>query len=179
LGAVSLFAVGFLAATLLWLGLVWVPRRLAPVDALRAFAAARGLGVRGDGVSLPITIVGEASGRPFTVTWQRHWLGGDVLLLGVDCAAAADGPVVLPIAGPIDRMAGPMADPGADPRRGTPPGGASAPVSEVGDAALVTRWVRPAPDVLDPARLGAILDAMARMAEELEESSPAEDRDYD
>ncbi|MDP2311996.1 MAG: hypothetical protein Q8P41_03760 [Pseudomonadota bacterium] len=142
-----LFAVGFGAATLLWVGLAWIPRRLAPVVALRAFASARGARVRGDGRVEPLSILGVARGRPFTVTWQRPAGGGDVLLIGVDCRVpdgAGEGIEPLDAGGAI------LAE----------------------DAALVSRWVRPGPDVLDAERLGTIVDALARMAEELEAAHP-------
>ncbi|MDP2309881.1 MAG: hypothetical protein Q8P18_27935 [Pseudomonadota bacterium] len=141
-----LFAVGFGAATCLWIGLAWIPHRLAPVNALRAFASARGARVRGDGRVEPLSILGVARGRPFTVTWQRPAGGGDVLLVGVDCLVA-DGAVAA----------------------GDEAGGVT---SAEGDA-LVTRWVRPGADVLEPARLGEIVDALAQMAEELEAAHPS------
>jgi hypothetical protein len=146
---VSLFAVGFVAAALLWLGLVWIPRRLAPADAVRRFAAAQGLAARGDGLARPLTVVGQVRGRYFTVTWQRHPVGGDVLLIGVDCACADAASV----------------------STGTLGAGA---VAAADDAALVTRWVRPAADVLEPRRLAVLVDALAKMAEELEIAAPAE-----
>ncbi|MES2638942.1 MAG: hypothetical protein V4850_05650 [Myxococcota bacterium] len=149
-----LFAVGFGAATCLWIGLAWIPRRLAPVNALRAFASARGARVRGDGRVEPLSILGVARGRPFTVTWQRPAGGGDVLLVGVDCRVP-DGAV------PVDGAAGGDGD-----------GEADGVTAAEGDA-LVTRWVRPGADVLDPARLGALVDALAQMAEELEAAHPA------
>lgn len=141
-----MFAVGFVAATCLWIGLAWIPRRLAPVNALRAFASARGARVRGDGRVEPLSILGVARGRPFTVTWQRPAGGGDVLLVGVDCRVP-DGAV----------------------RDGEEGGGVT---SAEGDA-LVTRWVRPGLDLLEPARLSAIVDALAEMAAELEAAHPA------
>ena len=141
-----LFAVGFVAASCLWLGLAWIPRRLAPVDALRAFASARGARARGDGRVEPISIVGVARGRPFTVTWQRPAGGGDVLLVGVDCGV--EGVTV-----------------------GGPPNVGLA-ITTAEGAALVTRWVRPGADVLEPVRLGAIVDALAQLAEELEAAHP-------
>ena len=137
---------GFVAAACLWLGLAWIPRRLAPVDALQAFARARGLPVRGDGVLLPLTIVGVERGRPFTVTWQRPAGAGDVLLIGVDCAVE-------------DADVAPLPE-------------ATGAVTAAGDSALVTRWVRPGADVLEPARLAAIVAALARMAEEVEAAHP-------
>ncbi len=135
----TLFGLGFVAASCLWLGLVWIPRRVAPVEALRAFAAAHGQPVRGDGRAQPLTILGQVRGRLFTVSWQRPWVGGDVLLLGVDCAA---------------------------------PDGKGLDGTATDDGVLVTRWVRPAPDVLAPERLVAILDSLARMAEEMEADTP-------
>lgn len=148
---VSLFGVGLLAGTLLWLGYTWIPGRLRPAEALRAFAVARGARVRGDGRVEPITVLGVARGRPFTLTWQRPWGGGDVLLVGVDCAAEPRGAVE------------------------SAPGELGAGETIAADAALVTRWVRPAPEVFEAERLAAIVDALARMAEELEATAPAPD----
>ncbi len=156
MGALGLFLLGAVAGTLLWLGLGWIPRRVGPAEALRAFAAARGARVRGDGRVEPLTVLGEVRGRPFTLTWQRPAGGGDVLMVGVDCAAEAPEPLALP--DDAAAAAGPAA--AADTR------------TTAADAALVTRWVRPTPEVLEPARLAAILDAMARMAEELEATHP-------
>lgn len=141
-----MIAVGFGAATFLWLGLSWIPRRLAPANALRAFASARGARVRGDGRVEPLSILGTARGRPFTVTWQRPPGGGDVLLIGVDCQV------------PDDALQGEEE--------------AGAITSTDGDA-LVTRWVRPGADLLEQERLGAIVDALARMAEDLEAAHPS------
>jgi hypothetical protein len=152
-----LFGVGFVAAACLWLGLAWIPRRLAPVDALRAFAAARGARARGDGVQEPLSVLGVARGRPFTVTWQRAPGAGDLLLIGVDCRVE-DG-------APLDASAAEAA-PGA--------------VETAAEgSALVSRWVRPGPEVLDPTRLDAIVDALARMAEELEAARPDAEPDPD
>ena len=112
-----LLAVGVVAGGFGWLGLVWIPRQLAPIDAIRAFAVARRAQARGDGRREPLLVVGSVAGRAFTLTWQRG-ADGDVLLIGVDCAASQDR---------------------------TPPveGGESV----VADAALVTRWVRPSAEV--------------------------------
>ena len=153
-GEWTLFGVGFAAAACLWLGLAWIPRRLAAVDALRAFAATRGARARGDGVLEPLSILGVARGRPFTVTWQRPPGAGDLLLVGVDCRVD-DGAL----------------DAGA----GVP--GATETAAE--GSALVSRWVRPGPDVLDPARLAMIVDALAQMAEELEATRPNLEPDPD
>lgn len=135
----------------MWLGLGWIPRRLAPAQALRAFAAARGAFVRGDGRVEPLTVVGEVRGRPFTVTWQRPAGGGDVLLVGVDCAAD--------VAEPLEAVA-PAVTAG------------EAPLTAAADAALVTRWVRPSAELFEAARIEAIVESMARLAEELEASHP-------
>ena len=78
------------------------------------------------------------------MSWQRAPLGGDVLLVGVDCA---------------------VEDQAVEPRGAEPLGDIAAE-----GAALVTRWVRPAPEVLE--RLDAIVEALARMAEELEAAHP-------
>lgn len=151
--AAGLFLVGLVAGALLWLGYVFIPGALAPAEALRRFAAARGARVRGDGRAEPLTILGQVRGRPFTLTWQRPVGGGDVLLIGVDCAGEAPGP--LP---PVAHAPG-------------------EPETLAADAALVTRWVRPVPELFEPGRLEAILDALARAAEELEATNPAEDPD--
>lgn len=148
-------AVGFCVAAFAWIGLAWIPRRLAPAEALRAFAAARGLRIRGDGRRDPVTVVGVVRGRPFTLTWQRPPGGGDVLLVGVDCEVEA-APV------PPDAL--------------THVGGADA-ATIAADAALVTRWVRPGVELFAPGRLEALLDAMATMAEELEADAPGEPAD--
>ncbi|MFN7142457.1 MAG: hypothetical protein ACK4YP_01675 [Myxococcota bacterium] len=146
-----LFGVGALAGTLLWLGLGWIPRRVAPAQALRAFGAARGAFVRGDGRVDPLTVVGEVRGRPFTVTWQRPAGGGDVLLVGVDCAADVAEPLA-PVAPAV--------------------AGGDAPLTAAADAALVTRWVRPPLELFVAARIDAIVESMARLAEELEATHP-------
>jgi len=142
--------VGAVAGTFLWLGLVWIPGRLRPAEGLRAFAKARGALVRGDGRVAPLTVLGQVRGRAFTVTWQRPAGGGDVLLVGVDCAASVAEP--LPPVGPAV--------------------GTGAPWTEASDAALVTRWVRPAPELTTPERLDALIEAMAELAAELEERHP-------
>lgn len=150
--AVSLFLVGIVAGTSLWLGYAWIPGRLAPAEALRRFATERSARVRGDGRLEPITVLGVVRGRPFTLTWQRPPGAGDVLLVGVDCAAAAPGPLA-PVA---------HAEMGA-------------PDTIAADAALVTRWVRPAPELFTSERLAAILEGMAELAEDLEATHPPDD----
>lgn len=90
--ALALFLVGFVGATLMWLGLVAIPRRLRAVEDLRAFAVARGLRASGDGAELPLRIVGTVRGRLFTVAYQANPVRGSVLLVGVDCDSAAEGP---------------------------------------------------------------------------------------
>lgn len=99
MNAVLLFAVGFVAAAALWLGLRVLPRRVRTLEEVRAFGEARGAQVLGDGVSEPLRVVGGVGGRAFTVVYQAEVLRGAVLLVAVDCdvpdgAAVAGGAIV-------------------------------------------------------------------------------------
>lgn len=140
--ALLLFAVGLAVGGFAWVGLVWIPRQLAPIDAIHALAASRRARVRGDGRREPLVVLGSVAGRAFTLTWQQGG-EGDVLLLAIDCVGEAA------------------------------PSSAEGGERAAGDAALVTRWVRPSADVF--ARLDTILEEQARLAAELEERGPTVD----
>jgi hypothetical protein len=115
---VSLFAVGFVVATLFWLGLRALPRRQHAIDDLRTFAARNGIPVHGDGTAEALRFVGEARGRMFTVLYQAGGIEGPVLLIGVDCDSAAKG----------EHARGDVR-------------------AEAGDSTLASRWFSPPPEI--------------------------------
>jgi hypothetical protein len=65
-------------------------RTFGPTEAIARWAAARGLAVRGDGVTSPLHVVGARAGRLFTLSLTRMD-GVQQLLVAVDCQTAADG----------------------------------------------------------------------------------------
>ncbi len=101
-------------------GGAWLLVRSRPpagLGALRAWAAARGHRVRGDGLDGPFEVIGERGGRLFTVAWHRG--EPDVLWLAVDCDAAGDaeleGAARLSDGALVSRLVGPPAAACADP----------------------------------------------------------------
>lgn len=67
-------------------------RTAAPIEAIRAWAEARGHAVRGDGTSAPLEVIGARGARRWTVGWFQAPGADAVLLLGMDCAAADTAP---------------------------------------------------------------------------------------
>lgn len=86
-----LLCLGIVAGTLFYLGLVVFPQRAAPIEALRALAAAHNFVRQGDGLASPLSVIGTIQGRPFTITYQHELGTRGVLMVGVDCQTTQEG----------------------------------------------------------------------------------------
>jgi len=137
--ALLLVGLGLLAGLLLRGG--WALLRTDPSRALLKLANRRSASLRSDAGG--IVVAGVEHGRNFSITWRWSPDAPPVLLVGLDCATSATGPVEV--------------------------GGLNA---EVDDAALAVCMVDPPRAWLDADRLEGLLGAMAALAEELERGQP-------
>lgn len=143
IGLALLVTVGLLAV--LAGGLRYLSRTGAPIEALRAYAVAQGAVVRGDGVAVALEIVGALGTRRWTLGYHHPPGEPDVLLVGIDCAAATGSPSTV----------------------------VGLPLLVVDDQVLAARLTTPPPDLYTPERLGALLLSMADLAQRLEEEHGA------